>query len=65
MTYQEARAFFKLKDTDPIHEAGVLSVKASAEKQINVWSLTNRMREELAKEIEACDALLAAKEEWS
>lgn len=58
MTKQEARQHFKLKETDPIHKEGIRSLKQNAESSLNIWSLTNRDREEIAKEIEACDALL-------
>jgi len=57
MTKQEARAHFKLKDTDQIHKEGVRELKRIAEKNAKEWRLESE-RKKAEKEIEACKALL-------
>ena len=58
MTVQEARAFFGLKDTDPISEEGLLSIIKSNEAQLKVWSIGKSDKQECEKTIEACKTLL-------
>lgn len=58
MTKQEAREHFKLKDTDIINEKGVRDLLEINQNQLKTWSLTQGMRKELEKDIEACKALL-------
>lgn len=57
MTKQEARAHFKLKDTDKISREGILEVKRIAEKNAKGWWLESERRK-AEKDIEACEALL-------
>ena len=58
MTKQEARAHFNLKDTDVINEAGVRNLLEIQEGQLKTWSLTEAMKDEIKKDIEACKTLL-------
>jgi len=58
MTYEEARQYFGLKDSDPVSESGVKSIIKSNKEQLMVWSIGNRDRQEIKKTIEACEALL-------
>ena len=58
MTVQEARAFFGLKDTDPISESGLLSIIKSNEEQLRVWSISKQDKKECEMTIEACKSLL-------
>ena len=57
MTKQEARAHFKLRDTDRIDKKGVQELLELAQRQAKYYRLES-CRKEAQKDIEACKALL-------
>ena len=58
MTAKEAREHFGLKDSDTIHKENIRMLKRNAESMMNIWSISKYDRAEIAKDIEAYNALL-------